>query len=398
MHDTVLGWASRTCRYPMASARRLARQPASGVASTRVAVSRMAASTSASRMAALLGNQWYKDIASTPSSLARRRMVRPSSPSRSTMASAVSTTLSRLRPGRSASGRVGAVTRPTVRRKAGRPTGPSREARHPRPSWRRMVPGSKYTRSQLIRSSAGGNVKTAAMRARNVRPVGSVITERPEVGAEQVELDDDGVVAVVQGDELVALIGERRARPPEVLAHLVLAVEHLTGADELVAGVGEGRHGGLHVAAVLGRHVLADRRLPPRPQVGRRRGRRQRRRRAPRGDALVVRRHEGQAGGPPRGHPADEVGGAVEAEAAQRLRGERRAVALVADDDDPLVEARDGGVVVARRRIDRPLEDGPRGVRPIRDDAEAVPIGRGAGVQHRPSPGRRPARHAAPRA
>jgi hypothetical protein len=43
-----------------------------------------------------------------------------------------------------------------------------------------------------------------------------VVTERLEVGAEQVELDDDGVVAVVQGDELVALIGERRARPPEV--------------------------------------------------------------------------------------------------------------------------------------------------------------------------------------
>ena len=124
MHGTVFGWARRTCRYPMASARRLARQPASGVASTRVAVSRMAASTSASRMAALLGNQWYKDIASTPSSLARRRMVRPSSPSRSTMASAVSTTRSRLRPGRSASGRLGALTRPTVRRKAGLPTGP----------------------------------------------------------------------------------------------------------------------------------------------------------------------------------------------------------------------------------------------------------------------------------
>jgi hypothetical protein len=69
----------------------------------------------------------------------------------------------------------------------------------------------------------------------------------------------------------------------------------------------------------------------------------------------VVRRHEGRPAAATRPPPTRSV--ARWKRGAARLRAQRRAVALVADDDDPLVEARDGRVVVPRRRIDRPLED-----------------------------------------
>ena len=63
--------------------------------------------------------------------------------------------------------------------------------------------------------------------------------ERAEVGAEQVELDDHGVVGGADRHELVPLIGERRAAALEVAADLLLAVEHLSGGHQLVAWVGK---------------------------------------------------------------------------------------------------------------------------------------------------------------
>ena len=73
--------------------------------------------------------------------------------------------------------------------------------------------------------------------------------QRALVGAEQVELHDHGVVGRADGHELVALVGERRAAEREVLAHLVLAVEHLTSGHQLVARVGEGAEHGVVVVA-----------------------------------------------------------------------------------------------------------------------------------------------------
>ena len=56
---------------------------------------------------------------------------------------------------------------------------------------------------------------------------GREVAERPLVGALEDELDDHGVVGVMQRDELVALVRERGARGAEVLPHLLLAVEDL---------------------------------------------------------------------------------------------------------------------------------------------------------------------------
>src|SRR5689334_19918083 len=59
------------------------------------------------------------------------------------------------------------------------------------------------------------------------------------VGPEQVELDDHRVVGVVEGDQLVALVGKRGARLGEVPTDLLLAVVDVARRDDLVARVPE---------------------------------------------------------------------------------------------------------------------------------------------------------------
>ena len=76
--------------------------------------------------------------------------------------------------------------------------------------------------------------------------------------AEEVELDDHGVVGVVELDQAVALIGERAARLLEVRADGLLAVIYIAGRDDLVARVLEGGEGDIELVPVLGLHVLAD--------------------------------------------------------------------------------------------------------------------------------------------
>ena len=93
-------------------------------------------------------------------------------------------------------------------------------------------------------------------------------SQRAEVGAEQVELDDHGVLAVVQGDHLVALIWEGGAALGVVTAHLLLAVVHLAGGDQFVARVREGADRGVEVVDVLGLHVLAHNGLAASAQLG----------------------------------------------------------------------------------------------------------------------------------
>ena len=73
-----------------------------------------------------------------------------------------------------------------------------------------------------------------------------------------VELDDHGVVGVVELDQAVALIGERAARLLEVRADGLLAVIYIAGRDDLVARVLEGGEGDIELVPVLGLHVLAD--------------------------------------------------------------------------------------------------------------------------------------------
>ena len=91
----------------------------------------------------------------------------------------------------------------------------------------------------------------------NARPVGGSPRKGAEVGAEQVGLGDHRVVRVVHGDQLVALVRERRARLLEVAHHLVGPVVHLAGGDDLVAGVSERPERHVEFMTVLGLHVLA---------------------------------------------------------------------------------------------------------------------------------------------
>src|SRR5262249_47305612 len=94
--------------------------------------------------------------------------------------------------------------------------------------------------------------------------------ESPALGPEQVELDDHRIVRVPQRAQLVALVGERRARRRVVLLHRLRAVEHLTRGHDLVARVREGRERGGEVLVILRLHVLADDRLAAIAQCGRR--------------------------------------------------------------------------------------------------------------------------------
>ena len=78
------------------------------------------------------------------------------------------------------------------------------------------------------------------------------------MGAEQPELRDHGIVGVVDRDQLVSLIGKRRAALAKVLLHLRQAVEDAVGRDQLVARMGERRDGRRVVVHVLRLHVAAD--------------------------------------------------------------------------------------------------------------------------------------------
>ena len=82
------------------------------------------------------------------------------------------------------------------------------------------------------------------------------------MGAEQVELDDHGVVGVVEDGVLVALIGKRGACGAEVLGDLLGAVVYFAGGDDLVARVVERPHRDVELVPVLRLHVLADDGLP----------------------------------------------------------------------------------------------------------------------------------------
>ena len=77
------------------------------------------------------------------------------------------------------------------------------------------------------------------------------------VRAAEPELDDHGVVGVVQRDQLIALVWEGRSGLVEVPAHLGFAVVDLAGRDDLVAGVRERVQRRVEVVNVLRLHVLA---------------------------------------------------------------------------------------------------------------------------------------------
>ena len=99
------------------------------------------------------------------------------------------------------------------------------------------------------------------MRHANARPVGGIPRYGPSWVPLQVELGDHRVVGVVQRDQLVALVGERRAALLEVRRDRRLAVVHVAGRDELVARVVERLHRHVELVPVLGLHVLAHDRL-----------------------------------------------------------------------------------------------------------------------------------------
>ena len=61
--------------------------------------------------------------------------------------------------------------------------------------------------------------------------------ELAEVGAEQFELGDHGVVGEVEPDVVVALIGEGRARAAVVAHDLVVSVEDLARRHDFIARV-----------------------------------------------------------------------------------------------------------------------------------------------------------------
>jgi len=91
--------------------------------------------------------------------------------------------------------------------------------------------------------------------------------QAPQVGAQQVELDDHCVIGVVQRDDLVALVGKRRPAFGEVGANLLLTVEDVAGRHELVPRMIERGDRGVEVVTVLRLHVLAHDRLPALPKA-----------------------------------------------------------------------------------------------------------------------------------
>jgi hypothetical protein len=87
------------------------------------------------------------------------------------------------------------------------------------------------------------------------------------VRALQVELRYDGIVGVMERDQLVALVGERRARLLEIARDRHLAVMHVARRDDLVARMVKRAHRGVEVVPVLRLHVLAHGRLALAAQI-----------------------------------------------------------------------------------------------------------------------------------
>src|SRR6478609_7834900 len=81
--------------------------------------------------------------------------------------------------------------------------------------------------------------------------------------AEEVKLDDDGVVGVVHRDEFVALVWEGGTALGKISADFRFAVKDIARRDELIARMREGPDGGVKVLAVLRVHVLEHDRLAP---------------------------------------------------------------------------------------------------------------------------------------
>ena len=104
-------------------------------------------------------------------------------------------------------------------------------------------------------------MNTARIGSSKDLPVGGRLRKRAGVGAAHHRLDQDRVVGVMKGEQLVSLVREGSTRLLEVGAHLVVAVEDVAGPDQLVAGVLEGLHGRVVLVTVLGVHVLADEQL-----------------------------------------------------------------------------------------------------------------------------------------
>jgi hypothetical protein len=71
---------------------------------------------------------------------------------------------------------------------------------------------------------------------------------------------------MVERDQLVALIGERRPGLLEIGRYLLGTVVDVAGADQLVAGVVEGLDRGVVVVPVLRLHVLDHKGLARCPQ------------------------------------------------------------------------------------------------------------------------------------
>src|SRR3954465_3557117 len=87
---------------------------------------------------------------------------------------------------------------------------------------------------------------------------GRQAAQRALVGASHDGLDEDGIVGVVQRQELVALIREGSTGVVVVAGHLLGAVVDLPGGDQLVARVTEGVERGVELVPVLRVHVLTD--------------------------------------------------------------------------------------------------------------------------------------------
>src|SRR5439155_8363285 len=112
---------------------------------------------------------------------------------------------------------------------------------------RTRPPGRSWTDAELAEDRRGVEVDALAddqlaveeeegdHAAGEGAPRGWNAAQRTAVGAEQVELDDDGVVGVMDDVDDVALVGECRARGGVVAADRFLAVVHLAGGDQLVA-------------------------------------------------------------------------------------------------------------------------------------------------------------------
>src|SRR5437870_4882446 len=82
---------------------------------------------------------------------------------------------------------------------------------------------------------------------------------------------------------------------------------------------------------------------------------------------------DGEAGREPSGEAADHVRRIDEPELVEADRGEARRIALLADEDEPLLMSRERRVLVPRVRIDPPFEDAERGVHRARDRPLARP-------------------------